>query len=87
MHAWHWLNSLAFSVQGPLLPSVRVARKAATLEAVRLLHQAGELNDHLKPVEHKEEDSDEDDEHKMEIKRVPHAGKKRRVQYYLNQVG
>lgn len=65
---------------------MKVARKAAALEVVRLLHQAGELNDHLKQVKREEEDSDEEDDHKMKMKKVKHVGTKRRIQYYRKQV-
>ena len=68
------------------MPSVKLAKKAAALAVVKELHKAEELNDHLKQVEHKEEDSDEEDCNKMEMKKVMRAGTKRRVQYYLKQV-
>ena len=68
------------------MPSMKLAKKAAALEVVKQLHESGELNDHLKQVEQKEEDSDEEDNDKMEMKKVAHSGTKRKVQYYLKQV-
>ena len=68
------------------MPSMKLAKKAAALEVVKRLHKSGELNDHLKQVEQKEEDSDEEDHDKMEMKKVAHSGTKRKVQYYLKQV-
>jgi endoribonuclease Dicer len=39
-------------VQGPDMKSKKMAKRAAALEMCKRLHQLGELNEHLLPVEH-----------------------------------
>ena len=53
---------------------------------MKRLHEAGELDDYLKPVSHKTIDSDEEDEEKMIEKKETHAGTNRRVLYYKSSV-
>lgn len=65
---------------------MNLARKAAALEAIKQLHIKGELDDHLKPISHKDVDSDEEDEVKMTEKKKRHAGTQRKVMYYRNEV-
>lgn len=73
-------------MQGLPIPSHKLARKSAALEAVKKLHEAGELDCYLKPISHKRIDSDEEDEEKMIEKRKTHAGTNRKVMYYRNEV-
>ena len=72
--------------QGPALPSAKLAKKAAALEVLEILHKEGELDDHLKPIPHKDIDSDEEDEEKMREKKKNKAGTTRRIMYYRNEV-
>ena len=67
------------------MPTRRIAERSAALEAVKLLHIAKELDDHLKPFT-KDEDSDLEDEVKMTEKQMPHAGTEKRHHYYPNRV-
>jgi endoribonuclease Dicer len=41
-------------VQGPEMPSKKMAKRAVALETCKRLHQLGELNENLLPVEHKD---------------------------------
>ena len=74
------------SMQGIPIPSHKLARKSAALEAVKKLHRAGELDCYLKPVPPKRCDSDEEDEERMSEKKKQHAGTNKRVLYYRNMV-
>ena len=68
------------------MPTRRIADKSAALEAVKKLHEVGELNDHLLPVS-KSDDSDTEDELKMEERKIKTAGTEKRSNYYPNKVG
>ncbi len=68
------------------MPTRRIADKSAALEGIKRLHEIGELDRHLKPVSKYEGDSDDEDEDKVEEKRLNHAGTERRGQYYHNEV-
>jgi endoribonuclease Dicer len=77
-------------VQGPEMSSKKLAKRAAALETCKWLHQLGELNEHLLPVDHedpidacaelfslyKEETGDN----------VPQRGSKKRKQQYKKEV-
>ena len=65
---------------------MKLAKKAAALDAIKILHAAGEFDDHLKPVSHKDIDSDEEDDEKMKERQKEHAGTDRRNMYYRNEV-
>ena len=52
---------------------------------MKRLHQAGELDDHLRPLV-RDDDSDVEDEEKMVAKSVPNAGTEKRNDYYPNRV-
>ncbi len=67
------------------MPTRRIAEKSAALEVVKKLHQANELDDHLRIVT-KEMDSDLEDEEKVVAKGVAHAGTERHSDYYPNRV-
>ncbi len=67
------------------MPTRRIAEKSAALEVVKHLHQAKELNDHLRIVS-KETDSDLEDEEKVIAKGVAHSGTERKSNYYPNRV-
>ena len=68
------------------MPTRRIAERCAALEAVKRLHAAGELDDHLRPrVE--VGDSDEEDEVKVEERKTANAGTEGRQQYYRREVG
>ena len=70
------------------MPTAHYAKKSAALRAVKILHEAGEMDNHLRPVSRKEEvDSDAEDEEKMKEKKANHSGTERRSQHYRNKVG
>ena len=69
------------------MPTRRITEKSAALEGVKKLHEAGGLNEHLKPVVKDILDSDEEDDVKVEESRINHAGTEKRGQYYPNEVG
>lgn len=71
--------------QGLPMPTRQIAKKSAALEAVRLLHEAKELDDYLRPFT-RNEDSDVEDEEKMAEKLIEHAGTEKRHNYYPNRV-
>ena len=62
-----------------------MAEKSAALEAVKQLHQAGELDNHLRPLV-RDDDSDLEDEEKMVAKSVANTGTEKRSDYYSNRV-
>ena len=64
--------------------SVRLADKSAALEAIRELHNCGELDGHLRPVS-RDPDSDEDEDQDEED-RERQAGTERRAKYYPDEV-
>lgn len=66
------------------MPKARLAEKSAALEAIRVLHKAGELDEHLKPVTI-DPDSDEEGEEGGGVKEK-HAGTERRAKYYPDEV-
>ena len=68
------------------MPTRRIAEKSAALEAVKLLHEAKELDDYLKPFTKDDDDSDVEDEAKMAEKRIPNAGTEKRPHHYPNRV-
>ncbi len=68
--------------QGPALPCLKLARKAAALETIKKLFESGELIDSLKPISHKEMDSDEEDENKIEGKAHHNAGTTKKRTHY-----
>lgn len=63
-----------------------LAKKAAALEAIKILYKEKELDEHLKPVTQRELDSDEEDGEKMDNKRRQNAGTMKRAMYYRNEV-
>lgn len=67
------------------MPTRRIADKSAALEAIKKLHKVGELNDNLLPVS-KSEDSDDEDEMKVEERKIKSAGTEKRSNYYENKV-
>lgn len=68
------------------MPTRRIAEKSAALKGVKRLHEKGELDRHLKPVAKDEEDSDDEDEAKVQERKISHAGTEKRGQYYRNEV-
>ncbi len=68
------------------MPTLRIAEKSAALEGVKKLHKIGELDRYLKPVSKGGEDSDEEDEAKVEERKINHAGTEKRGQNYRNEV-
>ena len=52
---------------------------------MKCLHQAGELDNHLRLLV-RDDDSDVEDEEKMAAKSVPNAGTEKRNDYYPNRV-
>ena len=65
----------------------RIAERFAALEAVKQLHAAGELDDHLRPCTNTGDSDDEDDMKIEERKVATNAGTETRQQYYRNEVG
>ena len=72
------------------MPTKRIANKSAALEAIRQLHESGELNRHLLPVSKTlccSGDSEGEEEEKAALERkIKHAGTARRYSYYPNKV-
>lgn len=68
------------------MPRVNLARQSAAFAAIKDLHKAGELDEHLKPLSRDDEDSDDDNEEKKEAKKIKNAGTNRKITYYKNQV-
>ena len=66
------------------MPTKRTAQKSAALEAVKRLHEAGELKDDLKPLDRSDFDSGEEDE--MDCEEDKHTGTERSSDYYRNEV-
>lgn len=74
-------------MKGEWFPTKRLADKSAALCAVKQLDEAGELDQHLKPLSKDEDsDDDDDDEDLCEEKKKPHAGTERRTGHYRNMV-
>lgn len=68
------------------MPTRRIAEKSAALEAVKQLHKANELNEHLLPFSKVVNSSDEDETTTTEEKKKKHAGTAKRSDYYPNKV-
>ena len=67
------------------MPTKRTAQKSAALEAVKRLHEAGELKDDLKPLDRSDFDS-EGEEDEMDCEEDKHTGTERSSDYYPNEV-
>ncbi|XP_035677529.1 endoribonuclease Dicer-like [Branchiostoma floridae] len=81
-------SSLRDPIQGPVMPTRRLAEKAVALKACQLLHQAGELDDNLLPVG-KEVIHYEEEEEEFEVEDSDgHArpGTTKRHQVYKKQI-
>lgn len=65
------------------MPTKRIADKAAALEAIKRLHDVGELDKHLLPIA-KMVDLSDDEDTKQERSR--HEGTARKAHYYPNKV-
>ncbi len=65
---------------------MKLAQKAAALETIKKLYESEELDDNLKPVSHKEIDSDEEDENKIERKAQHNAGTTKKKTNYEAEV-
>ena len=83
----------AFILQGPEMPTKKLAKRAAALEACKRLHQVGELNNNLLPVgsKCKELDSSElfplfDLADNIKVEGQSPRGSKKRKQVYPKQV-
>lgn len=61
----------------------RIADKSAALAVIRELHQRGELNEHLQPVNRDPDSEEEDEEEGAEEKK---AGTEKKSKYYLDEV-
>ena len=70
--------------QGPTMPRKQWAEKAAALEAIRILHEAKELDDRLMPVTRRVGEEDEDDEDEG-CRGERDAGTQKRSQMYKKE--
>lgn len=70
------------------MPTRRIAEKSAALEAIKLLHEAGELDEYLRPISRLTDLSDDEHLGEREIidGRKKHAGTVKRSNYYPNMV-
>ena len=75
------LSPIRDPVVGEWCQSKNVAKWKAAMTAVKMLHQMGELDYHLKPKSRLAEHDDEDDDEEAEAGK-PKAGTKKRRRYY-----
>lgn len=67
------------------MPSKQLSRQSAALRMCRVVHEAGELDDHLLPIG-KEALLDEGDEPREWVTDAPRPGTTKRRQYYKKRV-
>nr|AWH61386.1 putative dicerB [Actinia equina] len=73
-------------IMGDPMPRKKQAKMAAAYEACKRLHQEGELDDHLFPIESLSDNESEDEDVEMGVAGQPKSGTKRKKQAYPRKV-